>query len=78
MHMIERQRRSDEPTANAVARGLNILDVRNADIARRYMEHKAVPEHVIARVIERPELRRQETPGQAVSEAITPTPPDDH
>jgi hypothetical protein len=77
MHMIERQRRSDEPTANAVARGLNILDVRNVELARRYMEHKAVPEHVIARVIERPELRRQESAGQSVSEAITPTAPDE-
>jgi hypothetical protein len=77
MHMNERQRRSDEPTANAVARGLNILDVRNAKLARQYMEHKQVPEHVIARVIERPELRRQESPGQSVSEAITPTAPGD-
>jgi hypothetical protein len=77
MHMNERQRRSDEPTANAVARGLNILEVRNAELARHYMEHKQVPEHVIARVIERPELRRQESPGQSVSEAITPSTPDD-
>jgi predicted kinase len=77
MHMNERQRRSDEPTANAVARGLNILEVRNAELARHYMEHKQVPEHVIARVIEQPELRRQESPGQSVSEAITPSAPDD-
>lgn len=77
MHMNERQRRSDEPTANAVARGLNILAVRNATLARRYMEHKHVPEHVITRVIERPELRRQESAGQSVSEAITPSTPGD-
>jgi hypothetical protein len=77
MHMNERQRRRDEPTANAVARGLNILEVRNAELAKRYMEHKAVPEHVIARVIERPELRRQESAGQSVSEAITPSTPGD-
>ena len=37
MHINERQRRSDEPTANAVARGLNILTVRDAELARRYM-----------------------------------------
>jgi hypothetical protein len=77
MHMNERQRRSDEPTANAVARGLNILEVRNAKLARHYMEHKQVPEHVIARVIERPELRRQESAGQSISEAITPSAPGD-
>lgn len=77
MHMNERQRRSDEPTANAVARGLNILAVRNATLARHYMEHKQVPEHVITRVIKRPELRRQESAGQSVSEAITPSTPGD-
>jgi hypothetical protein len=47
MHMSERQQRSDEPTANAVARGLNILTVRDADVA------------------------------QSVSEAITPSAPQD-
>lgn len=76
MQMNERQRRTDESTANAVARGMNILGVRNAELAKRYMEYKQVPAHVIARVIERPELRRQESSGQAVSEAITPFVPD--
>lgn len=75
MHMDQRQRRTDVLTANAVARGLNILGVRDAELARRYMEHKAVPAHVIARVIGRPELRRQESVGQSVSEAITPSMP---
>jgi predicted kinase len=51
--------------------------VRNAELARHYMEHKQVPEHVIARVIERPELRRQKSPEQSVSEAITPSAPGD-
>jgi hypothetical protein len=73
MHMSERQQRTDETTANAVARGLNILAVRNADLARRYMQYKAVPNHIIARVLERPELRRRESAGQSVSEAITPS-----
>lgn len=36
--MQVRQRRSVETTANAVARGLNILAVRDATQARRYME----------------------------------------
>jgi hypothetical protein len=73
----ERQRRVDEVTANAVARGLNILAVRDADLARNYMEHKDVPAHVIARVLERPQLRRRESAGQSVSEAITPSAPED-
>jgi hypothetical protein len=73
----ERQRRADEVTANAVARGLNILAVRDAGLARNYMEVKDVPEHVIARVLERPELRRRESTGQSVSEAITPSAPED-
>lgn len=77
MHTNQRQRRSDEPTANAVARGLNILVVRNADLARRYMQHKDVPNHVIARVLAHPDLRRRESAGQSVSEAITPSVPDD-
>jgi hypothetical protein len=75
MQMNERQRRTDESTANAVARGMNILGVRNAELAKRYMEHKHVPDHVIARVIEHPELRRQESIGQSASEAITPSVP---
>jgi hypothetical protein len=60
-----------------VARGLNILAVRDAGLARNYMEYKDVPEHVITRVLERPELRRRESVGQSVSEAITPSAPED-
>lgn len=77
MHINERQRRSDETKANAVARGLNILAVRNAEIAERYMLHKQVPAHVIARVLDHPALRRRESADQSVSEAITPSSPDD-
>ncbi|MGF6274797.1 SOS response regulatory protein OraA/RecX [Massilia sp. UYP11] len=69
-----RQRRNDEATANAVARGLNILAVRDGTQARRYMEHKSVPAAVIERVLQRPELCRRITPEQAVSEAILPLP----
>ncbi len=72
MLINERQRRRDGPAANAVARGLNILAARNAELAGRYMRHK----HVIARVLGHPSLRRRESAGQAVSEAITPTFPD--
>lgn len=75
--MQERQRRSDEATANAVARGLNILAVRNADLAQRYMEHKLVPSGVICRVLAYPDLRRRLSPEQSISEAITPSPPDE-
>lgn len=75
--MQERQRRSDEVTANAVARGLNILAVRNADVAQRYMEHKRVPPHVICRVLTQPILRRKVSPEQSLSEAITPSPQGD-
>lgn len=75
--MNERQRRTDETTANAVARALNILTVRDAALARRYMEHKHVPGQVIARVLEQPDRRRRESPEQSVSEAITPSAPDD-
>jgi hypothetical protein len=77
MEINERQRRSDESTANAVARGLNILAVRNADVARRYMRYKNVPDHVMTRVLEHPALRRRESAGQSVTEAITPSSPDD-
>lgn len=62
MYINERQRRSDEPTANAVARALNILAVRDAELARRYMRHKNVPDHVIARVLHHPALLRREVP----------------
>jgi len=77
MYINERQRRRDEQAANAVARGLNILAARNAELAGRYMRHKDVPEHVIARVLGHPALRRRESPGQSVSEAITPSSTDE-
>lgn len=70
--MSDRQRRNDVPTSNAVARGLNILAVRDADQARRYMAYKGVPQHVIARVLDDPRRCRPLTPEQFVSEAITP------
>lgn len=73
--MNERQRRYDAVTANAVARGLNILAVRDARLARRYMEYKRVPAAVIARVLSEPALRRRESAEQAISEAITPDRP---
>ena len=72
--MQMRQRRSDETTANAVARGLNILAVRDATQARRYMEYKNVPATVIERVLQSPHACRRLTPEQAVSEAILPMP----
>jgi hypothetical protein len=72
MHV--RQRRSDDATANAVARGLNILGVRDAIQARRYMEFKGVPVAVIERVLAQPGQCRKPTPAQMVSEAITPFP----
>jgi len=72
--MQMRQRRSDETTANAVARGLNILAVRDATQARRYMEYKNVPSSVIERVLQGPDACRRLTPEQEVSEAILPLP----
>ncbi len=72
MHV--RQRRSDEATANAVARGLNILSVRDAVQARRYMEFKDVPAAVIERVLADSTQCRKPTAAQLVSEAITPLP----
>ena len=72
--MYVRQRRSDETTANAVARGLNILAVRDAVQARRYMEYKDVPQDVIERVLRQPSRCRKPSPEQIVSEAITPLP----
>ena len=72
-HTSERQRRSDEATANAVARAMNILVVRDAELARNYMRHKDVPDRVIARVLDHPELRRRESAAQSISEAITPS-----
>jgi hypothetical protein len=41
------------------------------------MRHKGVPDAVIARVIAEPEARRQQSAGQSVSEAITPSPSGD-
>ena len=72
MHV--RQRRNDESTANAVTRGLNILAVRDAVQARRYMEFKGVPADVIERVLVQPAVCRKPTAAQLVSEAITPFP----
>ena len=72
--MQMRQRRSDETTANAVARGLNILAVRDATQARRYMEHKNVPSSVIERVLQSPDACRRLTLEQEVSEAILSLP----
>lgn len=71
--MNERQRRSDAGTAKAVARGINILAVRNRALARNYMEFKHVPDEVIARVLDRPDLRRAPSVEQLVTEAITPS-----
>jgi hypothetical protein len=73
--MRERQRRADSATSNAVARGLNILAVRDQRQARHYMEYKQVPGPVIARVLDCPELRRRVSPEESLSEAITPAPP---
>jgi len=72
-----RQRRRNRPAANAGARGLNILAARNAELANRYMRYKRVLEHVIARVPGHSCLRRRQSAGQSVSEAITPSSPDD-
>jgi hypothetical protein len=72
--MSDRQRRTDEATANAVARGLNILGIRDSTLAQRYMRHMGVPDAVIIRVVTEPEARRRESAEQAVSEAITPSP----
>lgn len=73
--MNERQRRSDVGTANAVARGVNILAVRNRRLAQNYMEYKRVPSGVITRVLDDPALRRTPTAEQTISEAITPSSP---
>jgi hypothetical protein len=71
--MSERQKRVDVETAKAVARGLNILAVRNRSLAQNYMEYKRVPPRVIARVLDHPAARRLPTAEQNVSEAITPS-----
>ena len=76
--MSERQRRVDCGTAKAVARGVNILGVRNRKLAQNYMEYKRVPTGVIVRVLDNPALRRMPSTEQLISEAITPsTPPQD-
>jgi hypothetical protein len=71
--MNERQKRSDDETAKAVARGVNILAVRGSAMARHYMEHKCVPGVVIERVLGDPGRRRQPSEAESVSEAITPS-----
>lgn len=73
--MSERQKRADIDTANVVARGINILSVRDRSVARHYMAYKQVPDHVIARVLDHPDLRRRPSEEQLRSEAITPLPP---
>ena len=73
--MSERQRRSDIDTANAVARGVNIQGIRGPVLAWRYMRYKGVPEAVIERVLDTHGPRRDLSPEQAISEAITPSPP---
>lgn len=71
--MVERQRRTDAGTAKAVARGVNIMSVRNRKLAQEYMEYRRVPSGVIARVLDTPLLRRAASSEQLVSEAITPS-----
>lgn len=71
--MSERQRRVDCGTAKAVARGVNILAVRDRSLARNYMEYKRVPSGVIARVLDNPAARRSPSTEQAISEAIAPS-----
>jgi hypothetical protein len=73
--MSERQRRSDEDTAKAVARGVNILAVRGSWLAQHYMQHMHVPTAVIERVLGDPRRRRHPSPEQSISEAITPSTP---
>lgn len=70
-----RQRRSDVETAKAVARGVNILAVRNRSLAQHYMECMHVPPAVIARVLDDPASRRAPSAEQAISEAISPSSP---
>ena len=71
--MSERQKRTDGGTAKAVARGVNILTVRNRAVAQNYMEYKHVPSGVIARVLDNPASRRMPSTEQLISEAITPS-----
>lgn len=73
--MSERQRRIDACTANVVARGVNILAVRNRSVAQNYMEYKRIPPGVVMRVLDNPALRRMPSTEQLRSEAITPSTP---
>jgi|KBSMisStaDraftv2_1062788.scaffolds.fasta_scaffold202519_1 hypothetical protein len=73
--MSERQRRVDGGTAKAVARGVNILAVRNRTLAQNYMEYKRVPSGMITRVLDNPASRRMPSTEQLISEAITPSQP---
>jgi hypothetical protein len=73
--MSERQRRVDGGTAKAVARGVNILAVRNRTLAQNYMEYKRVPTGMITRVLDNPASRRMPSTEQLISEAITPSQP---
>lgn len=73
VQMSERQRRVDCSTAKAVARGVNILAVRNRSLALNYMEYKRVPTGVILRVLDNPASRRMPSTEQLTSEAIAPS-----
>jgi hypothetical protein len=73
--MSERQRRVDGGTAKAVARGVNILALRNRTLAQYYMKYKRVPSGLIARVLDNPASRRMPSTEQLMSEAITPSLP---
>jgi len=77
MPINARQPRPVKPAADAVARGLNILAARNAELVSRTMRHKPVPDEVIARLICHLSLRRRNSAGQAVSEAIASSSADD-
>lgn len=70
MPINARQLRPVKPAADAVARGLNILAARNAELVSRTMRHKHVPEKVIARLVRHLSLRRRNSAGQEVSKAI--------
>jgi hypothetical protein len=72
-HAGEQQQRSNSILANAVARGMNILAVRDEAVARHYLEYKGVPPEVIQRVLRHPDRCRPLTEQQAMSEAIEPT-----
>jgi hypothetical protein len=74
--MNERQRRTDIDTANVVTRAINILAVRNRSLAQNYMECKDVPARVVQRVLDQPGSRRAPSAAQVISEALTPSPPD--